>query len=538
VNRLAPEPPVCPRLSPAIALALLVSLLGVLAPRAAAAFELKLPGTDRSIRVVLTQTLITEYHYDTDVFDANPPERYVDFKNRTDIVLMHGTTTLNVRFDANAFAGTEETSKHLSGVSLEKISLSSIQRTFDVTAGDFYVRIGRGLALDLTRINELFRDSTLRGAEARIRTRYVSGHVFGGWVNPLDVDDFTEVPVHVPSDVIGGVRIEVRPRPEISLALHYVGGGMQAQTGTSRNATHTLGVSFEIPSFARRVSFYGEFDYMNRAQEMEILHGMGSYFSAAGNFGPLAALLEFKYYSQLRFFNAFGSDVDTFVYNRPPTLTRTRAEVLNNHDTIGPRLKLDLRVGPRGTVVYVNYGIFYLSDARPGEDFFTNGAVSHDAYAGIQQPLPGGALDLSGGYRVDARDVGGEKVTDYSAAFFDGELSFIVYRGHTMELEVQYRKIEKAARSFWDFYIAVGYRPNKWVSGGFAYEYSTEYQAPTPDASVRTHFGGVRATVNFSPSSYARLFGGSTHGGVRCIDGFCREFPPFIGVKLELVVQL
>jgi hypothetical protein len=515
-------------------------LLGLLlAPRGGGAVDLRLPGDGRSLRVQLTETFLTEYHADSDVLDGNPGERYADFKNRTDIVLMHGSTTFNVRFDFNLFANTEESSLHQNHLALEKISLSTIQRSFDATAGDFHARIGRGLALDLTRVTELFRDTTLRGAELRIRTRYVNGQVFGGWVNPLDVDDFNEVTLRIPSDVIGGARIEVRPRESVQLAIHYVGGGMQSQTGTSRNATHTLGASFELPNLARRMTLYGEFDYMSRAEGLQVVHGHGTYLSATGNFGPLAALLEFKFYSQLRFFNDFGSDINTYVYNRPPTLTRSKAEVLNNHDVMGPRLKLDLRVGPYGTVISANYGFFFYSDARPSEDFFTNGSRSHDAFAGVQQPLPGGALDITGGYRFDSRDQAGEKVTDYSCAFAEAELSFTVFRGHTLEVEAQYRNIIKGANTFWDLYIGVGYRPNRWVSGGFSYEYSTEFKDPDPndDIGVRNHYGGVRATVNFTSTTYARIFGGTTRGGVRCIDGFCREFPPFVGFRAEVVAQ-
>jgi hypothetical protein len=510
-----------------------------LAPRGAAAVDLRLPGEGRTVRLQLTETLLTEYHADSDVLDGNPGERYVDFKNRTDIVLMHGSTTLNVRFDFNLYANTEESSVHQSHLSLEKISLSTIQRVFDATAGDFHARIGRGLALDLTRVTEMFRDTTLRGAELRVRTRYVSGQAFGGWVNPLDVDDFTELEQRVPSDVIGGARLEVRPRESLQLGLHYVGGGMQPQTGTSRNATHTLGASVELPNLARRMTLYGEFDYMSRAAALEVIHGYGTYLSGTGNFGPLAALLELKFYSHLRFYNDFGSEIDTYVYNRPPTLTRSKAEVLNNHDVIGPRLKLDLRIGPRGTVVFANYGFFFYSDARPGEDFFTNGSSSHDAFGGIQQPLPGGALDISGGYRLDSRDQGGEKVTEYTCGFAEAELSFAVYRGHTLEVEAQYRNIIKGANTFWDVYVGLGYRPNKWVSGGFSYEYSTEFKDPdlNDDIGVRNHYGSVRATVNFTATTYARIFGGTTRGGVRCIDGFCREFPPFVGFRAEVVAQ-
>jgi hypothetical protein len=525
----------------ALAVLLLLLLAVPAAPRLARAFELRLPGRDRVLSVIFTQTLISEYHADTDALAGNDSERYFDLKNRSDLLLLHGATSLNLRFDATAFVGTLDGSPHQSRANLQKITLSSAQRFFDVTAGDFSVRVGRGLALDLTRVNEILRDTTLRGGSLTVRHRLINGTVFGGWANPLDVDDFLEVPVRRPSDVVGGARVEVTPIPLLKAGAHYVGAGLQALESTSRNATHVLGATLEFPDLFKRVNLYGEYDFMSRAQGLDIIQGHGTYLGATGNFGPLAVLLEFKFYSHLLFVNDFGSEVDFFYYNRPPTLTRTKAEVLNNHDVIGPRLRLDWRLQRTGTLFYVNYGHFYRSEAQPGQSFFDNGIMVYDAYGGLQQPLPGGALDLAGGYRVDKRGTPeGESITDYSCAFGEAELSMLVWRNHTLEAEVQFRKVQKGALAFSDFYLGLGYRPTRWVSAGFSYEYSNEYQDSDPNdtVGVRRHYGGVRATVSFTPASYARLFGGTTHGGVRCIDGFCREFPPFIGVKLELVVQL
>jgi hypothetical protein len=523
-------------------LALLLASLALLGAPGTEAFELKLPG-DRSLTVIFTETMIGEYHVDSDVYNGNDSERYFDLKNRTDLLLMHGTTSFNMRFDANAFMGTVDGSPHQSRFNLQKITLTSAQRLFDVTAGDFSVRVGRGLVLDLTRVNELFRDTTLRGGSLTVRYGPVTGSAFGGWANPLNVDDFAEVPVRRPSDVIGGARLEVRPSQLVGFGVHYVGGGLQDQMSTMRNATHSLGASIEFPNLAKRINLYAEFDYMNRAQKEDIIQGYGAYFAGTGTFGPFAVLLEFKFYQHLLFFNDFGggatNGVNMFVYHRPPTLTRSKAEIINNHDVIGPRLKLDWRFST-GTVLYVNYGHFYAAEAQTGQSFFDSGAMVYDAYGGLQHPLRGGALDISGGYRVDKRSTDTGSVNDYSCIFAEAELSLLVWANHTLEVEAQFRKVEKVAAAYSDFYLGIGYRPSRWFSGGFSYEYSSEYPDADPSTGItaRRHFGGVRATVNFTPASYARFFGGTTHGGVRCVDGFCRELPPFIGVKLEVVVQL
>lgn len=510
--------------------------------RAASAADVPLPGDAGTATVTFTQALVGDYHSDGDVIEGNPDSAYGDINSRTDIVLLHGSTSFNLRVDGTGFFGTEAGSEHQGRVGLEKVALSNIQRHFEVTAGDFYIRVGRGLLLDLTRVSEVFRDTTLRGGQVRLRHGPVSGVVFGGWVNPLDMDYYEEVPRRVPSDVIGGGRVEVQASRHVRAAAHYVGGGLQPLAGGAiRNATHSVGGSVELSGLFDRVNLYGEYDYMSIARSDEVLHGHGVYFSANGNFGALAALAEMKFYRHLLLHNDFGSAIDSYIYNRPPTLTRTKAEILNNHDVIGGRLRLDWRVGPLDTVLYANYGRFFSSDALGDRGFFSSGVHMDDIFGGIQQPLPGGALDLSAGYRRDLRNLDdGASLTDYSQLFADAELSVTPFFGHTIELELQYRDITKSAKSYWDFLASVGYRPSKYFALGGSYEYSNEFKDPDPtDAvTVRTHYGSVRATVNFTPSSFCRAFVGSTHGGVRCIDGFCREIPPFIGTKIELVIQL
>jgi hypothetical protein len=525
-------------------LALPIAAIALL-PGPAGAVELALPGKDRTVRLGLTQTLIGEYHADVDVVDGNESPAYFDVKNRTGIVLQHGTTSFSLRFDAHGFAGAEDNEvkgfSYEDRASLEKISLSTTQRAFELTMGDFGVRVGRGLALDLTKVDELYRDTTLRGTQARLTTRFVNAQLFGGWVNPLAIDDFEEAPVQIPDDVIGGGRLEVRPHRIVALGLHYVGGGLESRLHKTRNATHTIGGSVELPSPVGWLSLYGEFNFMRQARDVDVLTGTGTYFNATANLGPVAVLLEFKFYQHLQFVNVFGdNEWDTQIYHRPPTLMWSKQEVINNHDVIGPRARLDYSVGKLGTTLWASYGHFFRSDASPDVAFFDSGVNVDDVFGGVQQALRGGALDVTGGYRQDRRSQDdGEAVTDYSQAFAEVELSLAVWRGHSVELETLYRKVEKSAEEFSEFHISVGYRPRWWIAGSVTYEYSDEITDTNPaDAiTVRNHFGGVTGTVNFTPASYARVFAGTTRGGVRCIDGFCRQIPPFMGLKIETVLQ-
>lgn len=528
-----------------------LALATVLGPRGEArAHELTLPFGSTTLRVGVTQSLTTSYHADRDPLVGNPGDQYWDFKNRTDLTLQHGSTSFNTRFDFDLFAGTDAGSPHENELDLEKVSLSSVRRSFELAAGDFHVRLGRGLALDLTRVDDVARDTTLRGARVAVLTRHVEARAFGGWVNPLNVDDLTGLRMDTPSDVIGGGRVEVRPLPALSAGLQYVGAWIEPRAGGSRDANHILGVTLELHDLGGWLSAYGEFDYMRRAEGLQVENGTGTYVSVTGTFGSLAAMVEFKWYRSFQLLNDYNAHrqplawmqepLPPFIYHRPPTLMWSRQEVINNHDVIGPRARLDYRIDSWGTVLWASYGRFFRSDAQAGAGFFDQGVTVNDVYGGIQQRLPRGALDLTGGHRLDTRATDQGSVTDYSQSFAEAELSLQVHPGHSVELEALYRKVEKSAQAFSDVHVSVGYRPSRWFAGSVTYEYSDEFPDAVPDDDVttRSHFGGAAATVNFTPGSHARLFGGSTKGGMRCIDGFCQEVPPFVGVKLDLVLQI
>ena len=119
------------------------------------------------------------------------------------------------------------------------------------------------------------------------------------------------------------------------------------------------------------------------------------------------------------------------------------------------------------------------------------------------------------------------------------KLGGTLFREHTLEFQGRIRDMQKLDNDWWDMFLTVSYRPSKYFSGGLTYEYTKEHadRIDDPAANPRRHFGGVTLTANFTGTSYLRFYGGSTRGGLRCVDGFCRVFPPFIGAKGELVLQ-
>jgi hypothetical protein len=88
-------------------------------------------------------------------------------------------------------------------------------------------------------------------------------------------------------------------------------------------------------------------------------------------------------------------------------------------------------------------------------------------------------------------------------------------------------------------YTGINIAP-KWVfTQGF--EYSTRDLAPSVQFLGVTYpawlFLNVGGTYKFTKDSNIRLFAGQQRGGLKCISGVCRIFPPFEGVRMELTVR-
>jgi hypothetical protein len=88
-------------------------------------------------------------------------------------------------------------------------------------------------------------------------------------------------------------------------------------------------------------------------------------------------------------------------------------------------------------------------------------------------------------------------------------------------------------------YIGVNFAP-KWVfSQGI--EYSTRDTPPSVNFLGVTYpawlFLNAGATYKFTKDSNLRLFAGQQRGGLKCISGVCRIFPPFEGLRMELTVR-
>ncbi|MCA9673380.1 MAG: hypothetical protein KC503_47655 [Myxococcales bacterium] len=523
-------------------IARLIALALLFAPLSASAFELPMPWRRGTLRLALTQSNLFEYHSDFDFIDDATPKRFFDIKNRTDILLMHASTTLHVRFDGNWYINAANDGIFGQRQTLEKISLSTVQRNFELAAGDFYQRIGRGMALELTKIGEFTRDISIRGGRLAIRIADVQALGFVGFINPLEVDSVTEYVRDIPEDVVGGGEIKARLSRYATFSAHYVGLKQNNRLDIDEKISHVLGGSLLLPRLGGRLTIYAEGNYLSQTEGETATRGSATYASATLALGAVSLLAEFLFLNDFQLRNDygpdpnnadFGGDHNVYIYTRPPTLTRSEQDILDTKDKIGGRIRGDLRLGK--TWIWVSY--LYGRRSESGGPVLEDSLPIHDVFGGISfQITKGWKLFVEGGYRFDKLSNGN---VDYSQSFAAFKLGGTLFREHTLEFQGRIRDMQKLDNDWWDMFLTVSYRPSKYFSGGLTYEYTKEHadRIDDPAANPRRHFGGVTLTANFTGTSYLRFYGGSTRGGLRCVDGFCRVFPPFIGAKGELVLQ-
>jgi hypothetical protein len=82
-----------------------------------------------------------------------------------------------------------------------------------------------------------------------------------------------------------------------------------------------------------------------------------------------------------------------------------------------------------------------------------------------------------------------------------------------------------------EVYVSLKWTPRLVVTGGM--EWSTR-----PSSKANQLFPNGAVQWNFTTASSLRFWAGGTRGGLKCISGVCRDFPPFTGARLELVFRL
>ena len=481
----------------------------------------------------------------------------------------------------------------------------------EVTVGDAYVQMGRGLVLSMRRVDDLGIDTTLFGGKINAQHDLLAATLVAGVANPSRFDDATGRSLLLPKSLPKDIADSRGPQPLFG-SDRIVAGEVQAGRGTpvilgTRAALLTrcapyayddagrvktgiletpvgtceaLDRSTWTPTLPATSPVTSAERVVNASQSVEIsrIFSTGTlYVEAAiqrrestdtrqrfgnaiyGTFtyglGPVTSTLEAKSYRNFYPLSASvnaprASAFSSVAYSAPPTTEAINQEQLGfvNACVTGGRLRTDVRLRP---------------------NFLVYGTVAH---AVTTSEVPGGGCDASGRSTASNPKDTTTTIWDTLTGFewrFDHDRSWLFASAgarsdvtendspYNQERRIEYdwnqrirgpfalelagrhraRKIDQenlrdGVSHAWhegDHTTSLKIAP-KWIfSQGF--EYTTQAGLPTYYVN-----GSVAYRFN-SESDVVRVFVGQQRGGLRCVSGVCKVFPPFEGARAEMTLR-
>jgi hypothetical protein len=522
---------------------------------AIAAILTAVPAVASAQAVQVTSTTDVGWHgnnSNADEFDDN----YAHGVQRLFATMTSGKWVLGTDFQLSGFAATPtpdgETSalehRYDNRIVAERAWVGWQGRNAEVIVGDSYVAFGRGLGLTLRKVDDLGVDTALRGAKVVWRQAPVDATLTAGYTNIANLDLASGRRADDPEDLIGGGQVMLR--------LGRVKLGGHAETIAFRRPLGFVppdvmppsfadrwvlaGPVFDAPRLAKSLGVYAEAIMQDRADA----RGYGAYGAVTYTKGPVNVLVEGKAYGDLAVvqpkFDDTQAEFATVRYTTPPTVERLLQPLEHAQQHIGGgRARVDYRIGTQIQLTG-SYGMFrdnvgyltHVGDEMPPE--IRPGTI-HDPWGGVAMAWGRGTsrASLSGGMRVVLAEGTNERVRRDRHVEYD--ITNAIGKAWQVQLHGTHLQRAKVVPPFIDEMHIEGtaqagaiYRGRVSVGGNL--DYTTEQFAPRtlyPSATVGLR--SARANVD--------VMAGRMRGGLKCVSGVCREFPPFDGARMTLTLR-
>jgi hypothetical protein len=513
------------------AAALILSLV----PAAARAQDVDAPPD--AVHIDVTSTTLGGWHTGND--------GYGELFERLNVGSGYERWQMGLRLDTATFASRTPSTAVENRYTLEKVSLGWTSRVVEVSAGDAYVSFGRGLALSLRKVDELGVDTTLRGGKLLVHGDRIGGTLAVGYTNINNVDEATGKSIDDPRDLIAGVQLQ-GTAGAVTMGAHAAAFAFHDSLGLVADRAYRdrylqFGPTFDAPRLTSWLGLYLE--GVGQVRQTQADHGsaLGVYGSATVYAGRATILFEGKGYGDLEPVKPHVSqpEFETIAYNNPPTVERLLQVIENPQKNIaGGRMRCDWSFSP-ALLVYLNYGFFrdWQGYADPSAVGSNRAADIHDPYVGMEARAVDGRswLLVSGGWRSVLLDGNGDMVRSDVHAEVDAARALGATWSATLHTLVEKRRKYESPildRYFSEGTLLAGLRFGRWGGLAGGYDFTTDPTQPKRD------YFNANLEWNITSSSSLRLFAGGTRGGLRCVSGVCRVFPPFEGVRLSATVRL
>lgn len=521
---------------------------------------------------------------------------YDFFKSRTNISLFYKNLSFKTSFHSQNFITSSRDVRDrydtLNDYRFEKISLSYAYKNQSLTAGDFYITQGKGIALSLNKEDELGIDTTLQGGILNYNIKNIfDGNLFGGRVNNTNLDSVFNEIYDDKNDIILGTTLNITPVKIFKSGLHFnnimfnepeFNETYPKPANFEQQTMQIVGGYLSVNKVFDLFDAYFEYDYLNNNfydknavitdsttnetykyfDNHLVDNGYAVYGSLNVFIKKLNILSEFKKYKNFQIgiksdlpsnykklehnnsdeFKRELTGYDSVFYNNLPTLERTGEKVYDAGTNVyGIRTKATYKIS-ENIKPYLNYLYNNSNYKDSGDNYLKVGTykniIAHHIYFGSEfyfNELKN-KIDASFSYRNEG-DYYGYYGINLDANIFINSLfsfelkSYYYLARHEYETEKNNETVKKTDNYqdsesnvslilFNDLYLS--YLFNRYTSG---------------IKNTQDHYHAFELKYKYLSDSFIKLFYGEIRGGLKCIGGVCKDYPPFKGFKTEFVLN-
>jgi hypothetical protein len=512
-------------------------LLGLVALSCGAGFASPARAQDAAAtQLQVTSTTVVEQHTDNQD-DATDNDDYGIVVQRLNLGAVSNGLEFTGRLDGVGLWN-EPSAAYGSYLDLERLGVAWRGESVSLNAGDDYLQVGRGFLLSLRKNDEAGLDIAFRGASFEADTGPVHSRVFYGKSNIANLDALTQRSIADVNDTISGAVITADTGDFGTFGLQTVAVSTrigEGATATDGNFTG-VGATWDLPAPTPWMSAYIEAN-MLRSEAYGIAEQHPAALLSTNFFvGDATVTIEaltvegFAIESTPQPAAAGLSTTGaTFFYNQTPTLERADQEVLNANDANALRTRLDYVVGDSGLSVYANALL-----RQQGQSTVQPTDQVH-GYAGWEFAYGEGASHFNGSFGARNETQNGKEFASMEHADIDCVQA--LGGPWSLHLTAKGENWRKQAVGVTKAYV----RGNAILGldlrgiGGVAFEYGHDDEKEGADR--RTEFYAGHVNYEISEALTVRGVGGSQRGGLKCVNGVCREYPSFSGGRLELIAR-
>ncbi len=375
-------------------------------------------------------------------------------------------------------------------------------RYLDVTIGNFYAMLGRGLTLRTYEDRNLRVDNNLLGGRAILNFKKIKFQALAGKMR----DKYNRR-----KEWLSAVDVEIKATRALKVGASYL---------YQHNPQY---FKDQKALFASRLNFSHQlFDVYAEVAKPGWFNNP-SYYLALSTYGEKwNALLELKDYNHLSFQNAYLTE-----YNAAPSLTREQPysmlnrhpHFLNQNDETGYQIELNFTPIPELQFIGNHAQTFTHDKRRIFQEYYLE--MIHYWGENLEYHL---VFDWNFDFSTNTENITPIVDATYTLTSRD-QLHFSLQHQHT--------KNKFDLSEFDNELLLIEYSRSPWVSFGLVAEYTNKYKIRNVQLDRHKWLYG-QLSFNFWKNQRLSVLYGTRREGFICVGGICRYEPEFEGIEIKL----